>query len=240
MMGRPRVAVFPGWRLTMATAMLTGLGAFAYGQPDDKGLAVRSPSATATDFGQMQKYALIIGINEYENHSQGIPSLRYAVRDARAVYEAVTDSARGGFVKDHVQMLCDDCAVQPTSANIGRALTKLLTQANEEDLVLLFFSGHGLEENGRAYLLPCNTDLDALDYTALERDAFIRQIDRLRAKKVVVILDACHAGGVSRGGKAAGKDAALSEHFYQQFSTAEGRAFVASCAGGELSWEDEA
>jgi RNA polymerase sigma factor (sigma-70 family) len=56
---------------------------------------------------------------------------------------------------------------------------------------------------------------------------------------VIVILDACHAGGISRGGKGAGKDAALTDRYYEEFTASEGRALIASCAGGEFSWEDE-
>jgi hypothetical protein len=82
-------------------------------------------------------------------------------------------------------------------------------------------------------------DLDALDYTAIERDAFVRQIDRIAAKKVVVVIDACHSGGVNRGGKGAGKDLALSSKYYEDFTGAKGRAFIASSGGGELSWEDD-
>lgn len=208
---------------------------------ESKGLLVtQAPiEISAANFGRLKKHALIIGINAYENRAQGIPSLRYAVRDAKAMYAALTDSRRGGFSPDNVQLLCDDGPIHPTSSNIGRALTRLAARAGETDLVFVFFSGHGLEEEGRAYLLPSNADLDALDYTALERDAFIRQIDKLRAKKVVVVLDACHSGGVSRGGKAAGREALLTPKYYDQFASARGRAFIASCSGGELSWEDE-
>jgi hypothetical protein len=105
--------------------------------------------------------------------------------------------------------------------------------------VLVFFSGHGYEDQGRAYLLPTNADLDALDYSAIERDAFVRQIDRIPARKVIVILDACHSGGVNRGGKGVGKDAALSARYYESFAGSQGRAFIASSGAGELSWEDE-
>jgi hypothetical protein len=205
-----------------------------------KGLYVAQASdSSLQDFGTLRKHALVVGINEYENHPQGISNLRFAVRDARAIYDALVDPQRGGFRREDAEILCDDCEEKPTSTAIGKAISKLVARAEEGDLVVIFFSGHGLEEGGRAYLLPRNADLDALDYTALERDTFIRQVDRMRAKKIVVVLDACHSGGVTRGGKSAGKDAALTGQYYEQFAKAQGRAFIASCSGGELSWEDE-
>ncbi len=206
-------------------------------------LAVASPTDQPTeefsveDYRSVQKYALIIGINQYE--SKDIPALRYAVRDAEALFKVLTDPRRGDFPNEYVVLLTDSSGTPPTAANIGRNLTRLRMQARENDLVLVFFSGHGYEEGGRAYLLPADVDLEALDYTAIERDAFVRQIDTIVAKKVVVVLDACHAGGISRGGKGVGEDAALSDRYYEQFSTSQGRAFIASCSGGQLSWEDE-
>lgn len=190
-------------------------------------------------FTSLAKYALVVGIDEYDNKAQGISSLRYAVGDARAVYQALVDPRRGGFRPENVTLLTDDSPEKPTNITIGKALNRLVTSSKEGDLVLVFFSGHGYEDQGRAYLLPANADLDALDQSAIERDAFVRQIDRLAAKKVIVVLDACHSGGVNRGGKGAGKDAALSAKYYENFTGSQGRAFIASSGGGELSWEDE-
>ena len=191
------------------------------------------------DFTSLAKHALVVGINEYDNKAQGISSLRYAVGDARSVYQALVDPRRGGFRPENVTLLADDSPEKPTNIAIGKALNRLVTSTKEGDLVMVFFSGHGYEEQGRAYLLPANADLEALDQSAIERDAFVRQIDRLAAKKVIVVLDACHSGGVNRGGKGVGKDAALSTKYYENFTGSQGRAFIASSGGGELSWEDE-
>ena len=192
---------------------------------------------TVAEFDSIRKYALIVGINTYS--SKNIPSLRFAVQDAQELYDVLTDPARGRFPRESVTLLTDKSGNPPTEANIIRSLTKIRNSARENDLVLVFFSGHGVEEDERAYLLPQDADLDALDATAIERDAFVRQIDKILAKKVIVILDACHAGGISRSGKGAGRDATLSNQYYDQFEGSRGRAFIASCGGGQMSWEDE-
>ena len=231
---RLAVALLLAAALTPAPALAQAEGA--------KGLQLILADSTQqqlSSFTALAKYALVVGINEYENKAQGISSLRYAVGDARSVYQALVDPRRGGFRPENVTLLTDDSPEKPTNIAIGKALNRLVTSTREGDLVLVFFSGHGYEEQGRAYLLPANADLEALDQSAIERDAFVRQIDRLAAKKVIVVLDACHSGGVNRGGKGAGKDAALSAKYYENFTGSQGRAFIASSGGGELSWEDE-
>lgn len=233
---RPRTLT--AWRCLLVIALLPCVAA----AEEPKGLQLVLSDSTQRQFAAfagLHKYALVVGVNRYDNEKQGITPLRFAVSDAASVYEALTDPRRGGFPTENVTLLTDDTPEKPTGPAIGKALNRLITQAKEDDLVLVFFSGHGYEDNGRAYLLTTNTDLDALDYTAIERDAFVRQIDRLAAKKVVVVLDACHSGGVNRGGKGAGKDIALSSKYYESFVGAKGRAFIASSGGGELSWEDE-
>ena len=217
----------------LSTLILASLPSLVLAWPTD----LPREEFSVEGYRTVRKYALIVGINEYE--SKDIPALRFAVRDAAALHKVITDPRSGDFRDEFVVLLTDSSGTPPTAANIGRSLTRLRAQARENDLVLVFFSGHGYEEGGRAYLLPTDADLEALDYTAIERDAFVRQIDSIVAKKVVVVLDACHAGGISRGGKGVGEDAALSGRYYDQFSTSQGRAFIASCSGGQLSWEDE-
>lgn len=214
----------------------------ARGEEQPKGLQLVLPNSiqqASAAFIKTGKYAVIVGVNEYEHAGQGISALRFAVPDAKSVYESLVDPTRGGFDPANVTLLTDETPEKPTNTAIGRALNRLITGTKADDLVVVFFSGHGYEEGGRAYLLPRNADLEALDYSAIERDAFVRQIDQIPAKKVIVILDACHSGGVNRGGKSVGKDAALTTKYYESFTASQGRAYIASSAGGELSWEDE-
>jgi hypothetical protein len=200
-------------------------------------LLTSSEFEEVNQYAAIKKYAIVIGINDYSG--KFIPDLKYAVTDAEALYNVLIDPRQGGFLKENVFLLTDSSDNPPSAANIGKTLKRMISQVDEDDLALVFFSGHGYEEEGRAYLLPNDADIDALDYTAIERDAFVRQVDKLKAKKVIVIMDACHSGGISRGGKGVGSDAALSNRYYDTFLGSQGRAFIASCSGGQLSWEDE-
>jgi hypothetical protein len=57
------------------------------------------------EFKLVNKYALIVGINEYSGLN--IPPLRFAVNDAEALYRVLTDSLRGAFHPESVVLLTD-------------------------------------------------------------------------------------------------------------------------------------
>ena len=79
------------------------------------------------------------------------------------------------------------------------------------DLAVVMFSGHGAIIDGRYYLLP--HDVDARTLSEITNSAL--SVEELKAKlfklaeraRVLVLLDACHAGAVSGDGTALGADA---------------------------------
>src|SRR4029453_13596819 len=111
--------------------------------------------------------AVIIGVGRYEKPR--IPSLRYAVGDADAVYNVLIAS---GYKKDNVLLLTDRAERKPTLRNIKYALgTFLARSAGKDDTVIVYFAGHGapevdprgLERDGLAkYLIPSDADPDDL------------------------------------------------------------------------------
>ena len=80
-------------------------------------------------------YALIIGINEYENESV----LQYAVEDAKAVQEMLL--SKFDYSKENIKVLLNEDA---TKNNIENSLEEITTNAGENDRILIFFSGHGM------------------------------------------------------------------------------------------------
>src|SRR6267142_4960932 len=123
-----------------------------------------------------EQWAVVIGAGRYQ--SSAIPSLRYAVADAEAVYRTLTGP--GGFPKDHVMLLTDTSERKPTLRNIRYAPgTFLARSARKHDTVVIFFAGHGApeadlrgaERDGLAkYLIPVDADPDDLYSTALPMD----------------------------------------------------------------------
>jgi uncharacterized caspase-like protein len=143
-----------------------------------------------------QRWAVVIGVSAYEDSR--IPSLRYAARDAQAFYDWLVSPEGGRYAPSKVKLLLEKNA---TNERIKDALFNWLKQAIEEDVVVIYFAGHGSPESPDAtqnlYLLPYNTRYDNIAVTGFPMWDIETALTRfIKAKRVVIVADACHAGGV--------------------------------------------
>ena len=159
--------------------------------PDQRGLTIKPrinqlPAAN-------KRFALIIGIDEYSDPQ--ISGLHGAQRDAQTLAEALVRYA--GFPPEQVILLTNDAAPgrRPLRSVMLQRLSNLRGVVPKDGLLLVAFSGHGIERGGKAFLLPA--DAVAADDVALLEDTAIsveRMRDSIRAtgvRQVMLILDAC-------------------------------------------------
>jgi len=191
------------------------------------------------------RWAVVIGIGEYE-HRQ-IPPLRFAVRDAEAMYEFLT--TKGGYQKDHVLLLTDTTQTKPTLAGIKRALGDFLVRrSGREDMVLIYFAGHGapevdvagIEADGLSkYLVPRDGDPDSLYTTALPMEEIQRIFMRIPSERVVMLLDTCYSG--SAGGRTFARQqtraTGLNDQFLERLTRSRGRVIITASAPNEVALE---
>jgi hypothetical protein len=182
--------------------------------------------------GAGRRWAVMVGINDYEDNLN-FSDLAYGVADVQAIHRLLIDQPRGSY---QTRLLLDTLhSGLPTRNNILTELANVAQAADERDLLLFYFSGHGAVEAGEAYLIPRDARLSNLVDTAipLRRAKKIMSDSAARAK--VIILDACHSG--ARIGKA---DARMSPAFMRRvFAEAEGLAILTSCQQGQVSYEWE-
>jgi uncharacterized caspase-like protein len=188
---------------------------------------------------------VIIGVGDYENRD--VAKLRYAARDAEAVYQVLTGP--GGFKTEHVLLLTDRTERRPTLRNIRWALGTLLARsARKEDTVVIFFAGHGapevdprgVERDGLAkYLAPIDVDPDDLFSSALAMDDIQTIFSRIEAERVVVFIDACYSGAA--GGRTFSstktRSAGVDDLFLERLTRSKGRAIVTASRPSEVSIE---
>lgn len=143
-----------------------------------------------------QHWAVVIGVSAYADSR--IPALRYAAKDAQALHDWLVSPAGGRYAPSRVKLLTDRNA---TTANIKEALFTWLRQTIEEDVVVIYFAGHGSPDSPdtpqNLYLLPYDTRYDAIASTGFPMWDVETALKRfIKAKRVVVLADACHSGGV--------------------------------------------
>jgi len=185
-----------------------------------------------------ERWAVVIGISEYE--SEDIPDLDFARDDAQSMYDFLTSSAAGPFERDHVLFLRNE---EATGTAMREALFVFLQQADWDDLVMIYYAGHGAPDPNRPdnlYLLPYDSDLNAMAATAFPmwdvKTALRRQIS---AERVVVIADACHSAGTQGDGTWSGSDSSnpIAGGFSQLFTPSR-RLSITAADTNEFSMED--
>ena len=141
----------------------------------------------------------------------------------------------GAFEEDHILLLTD---AQATGEALREALFVFLQQADWDDLVVIYFAGHGAPDPSRPdnlYLLPADADVNALASTGFPmwdvKTALRRQIS---AERVIVVADACHSAGTSEGAEGANP---IGGSFADLFTPSR-RLTLTAADVNELSFED--
>jgi hypothetical protein len=207
----------------------------------------RSPGTVAPPAlpSTRDRWAVVIGVGRYA--SSEIPALQYTVADAEAFSQVLVE--RAGFKKENILLLTDKSNRKPTLHDIKWALgTFLARSAKKEDLVVIFYAGHGAPEvdprgaepDGLSkYLVPSDADPNDLYSTALPMDEMQIIFDRIEAEQVVVFLDACYSGAAGGRTFVAKRTRAVrvDELFLDRLARSKGRAVIAAARASEVSLE---
>jgi formylglycine-generating enzyme required for sulfatase activity len=140
------------------------------------------------------KYALVIGNTEYTDSH--LAKLTAPGKDANEFARVLKDQKLCGF--DEVRVLLNQF-----STSVMEAIDEFFDQRKPDDLLVLYFSGHGVRDDlGSLYLAVKNTVRSRLLSTAIESEYIKKVMDRSRSKRQVLILDCCNSGAFPQGTKA--------------------------------------
>ncbi|MDM8520267.1 caspase family protein [Anaerolineales bacterium HSG6] len=170
-------------------------------------------------------YAVIIGVGA---------DLPITIDDAQAVANFLHDPARCAYPAEQVQLLTGETARRD---HILTALDRLAeqVQADPEATAVVYFSGHGLE-TPNYYLMPFGYDQADLAKTAISGDEFTTRLRAIQAKKLLVLLDCCHAGGQAEAKTLPGVKSPLPASVITELGQSSGRVIIASSRKDELSF----
>lgn len=141
-----------------------------------------------------RKFALIIGNIEYID--PGLAQLSAPEKDIDDFSRVLKDPDLCEF--DDVRVLLNQL-----SSSVIEAIDEFFDQRKPDDLLVLYFSGHGVrDEFGSLYLAFTNTIRTRLRSTAIKADYIREAMDQSRSKRQVLILDCCNSGAFPQGTKA--------------------------------------
>jgi Caspase domain len=153
-------------------------------------LAIAFVCVTANQAVAQKKVALVIG---NDNYAQETP-LQNPGRDARLMAARLQ---KLGF-----KLVGDRAQIDLDKATTDRMVTLFGTMAENADVALFYFSGHGTQFNGANYLLPIDVgpDKKTIGLQALNADLVVAAMGDSRARLKIVLLDACRSPFKGPGG----------------------------------------
>jgi uncharacterized caspase-like protein len=143
----------------------------------------------------MAAHALLIGVSEFADGR--LARLNAPTNDVIALRDVLEDASRSGF--DSIALsLNEDFLV------VRDRLSRFFSNRTPDDLLLLYYSGHGILGRGnRLFLATAGSNLDAPRERSIAAQEIREFIDESRAQRQVVVLDCCHSGAFAEHGKAA-------------------------------------
>jgi Caspase domain len=177
----------------------------------------------------MARIALLIGVSEY---GTGLTPLPCATKDVTALQQLLEDKEIGKF--DEVRTLQN-----PDTQTMARTIEKLFKEREKEDFVLLFFSGHGIQDDSnRLFFAAHNTQKHGgkvYESETVSASFVHSQMEGSRCRQMVVILNCCFSGAFSSD--LIPRNVGIADVKAQLGG--RGRAIMTSCNAVQLSFEEK-
>jgi hypothetical protein len=152
----------------------------------------------------MASRAVLIGINQYQAGS--VPNLTGCLNDVELVTDLLTKQF--GFSAGDITTVVDPAN---TRQDIIDALDQLVDTSGQDDVALIYYSGHGSQapngpgdeeesDNLDETIVPSDSgrgDLPVRDLVDDEINSFITALAQ-RTDHAVMIFDSCHSGSIDR------------------------------------------
>ena len=145
-----------------------------------------------------QLFVITAGVNKY--HDSRVPDLAHAVQNATSVAKAFRDGSQRLYETRTVSLLEDALTEPAWTLTMGHFADELKQRARPDDLLVLFLSGHGVqdEQNETYYFVTAKaafSSLRAQQYSGCLSFEDFAVFSQVPCRKLV-ILDTCHSGAI--------------------------------------------
>lgn len=180
----------------------------ANGQMESRGVVVTAFNDNITDKNTHEPpnvYILSVGISQYKGDKL---RLAYAAKDAVDFSGTITAASKKLFnIQDSNHVFTylfsteEGDYYKPSKANIKSRFDSISRQAKANDILIIFFAGHGMVGSNKLFYY-LSQEAASLDITGFEKDVAIsseelaRWMNKIKAQKQLLILDACNSGQV--------------------------------------------
>ena len=192
----------------------------------------RDTEALAQGERKPERWAILIGVDDYVE----LKDLNYCGADQKALHARLQAA---GFPADHLFLLHDSAAenrFKPFKANIEKQLKLLLSLVEKDDLLVIGFSGHGIQMGKTAYLCPADASIEKPE-SLLSLPDIYEQLEKSPAALRLMIVDACRDDPRPRGKRSAASIEELNE--FSKAKPPRGILWLGSCGPGQQSQEDD-
>ena len=169
-------------------------------------------------------WSVVVGVARYKH----MPVLKYTDDDAYHTYAFLKSPEGGALPDEQVRVLIDEDA---TRDRILRTMRSVFLKADENDVVLLYFSGHGLPGS----FLP--VDFDGFN-NKVHHDEIKAIFEESKAKHKICLADACHSGTLMAM-RSPTLENTLKKYYTAFDQSTGGTALLMSSKGEEYSLEDQ-
>lgn len=206
----------------------------------------------------VQGYALLIAVDESQEQGWALP---FVARDVSEVQAVLVHPERCAYLPDNVKVAQGKDATRDGILDgLSWLRQKLAEDRSDNETAIVYFTGHGLRDvtgpDPVFYLRPYDARQESLRLSALRADDFAAEIQSLKPRRLLVLLDCCHAGGMRAKGEAAAGESlesiAIPSALFMTgakgispgegskgmagLAEGSGRAVLSSSQTGQLSW----
>jgi uncharacterized caspase-like protein len=139
-------------------------------------------------------YALLLGVGKRTDDAE---AMAITAQDAQKMAEEL--EKRCAIPSANIKTLTNEASHKVGFITALDALIET-TQTNPADMVWIYFSGHGGIHDNQYYLICHDTNANDIPRTALLGTDFVQKLQAIQSDKMLILLDCCHAGGITTQG----------------------------------------